>query len=75
MSNGMTDSLEQELTSKMRHVIDEATTRAAQIASRAKGVVTSRASSMSTLMREHPMATIAVGLAVGYLLSRRLRRH
>ena len=59
---------------KVSHVFDDATSRASKMASRAKDVASSKASSASGLMREHPIATIAIGLGIGYLAAMILRR-
>ncbi len=63
-----------DLNEKAHRVYDDASSRASQFASRAKDVVSSRASSMSSMMREHPMATVAIGLCAGFLIALATRR-
>ena len=54
--------------------LTEAGQKLSRATSRAKDLASDRAESLATLMSEHPVATIAVGLGVGFLIGRLMAR-
>lgn len=73
----MKDELKTRIGSRVQSMLDNAserlsgaTTRVRSAASTARTTAGEKVDSMGELMRRHPIATIAIGLGVGYILGR-----
>lgn len=59
-----------KIADKLHNVVDQATDRASDYASRARSSMDGWLRDLGAMMERRPVATIAIGVAVGYLLAK-----
>jgi len=64
----------ERIADKLHHAVDQATDRASDMASHARTNIDTWVRDLGTMMQRRPIATIAIGVACGYLLARLRRR-